>query len=268
MLILGVSGFLGSELYRELYAYFDVYGTYRTPDEDLHNNHKFFEWDFELDSIHLLLSELQPDLIISCLKGNFAGQVYTHFEICEYLEKYNKKLMYISSANVFDAFTNYPSYEYDKTLSESSYGRYKIKIENRLMRLPNHLYNIIRLPMVYGYNSPKIKELKLLLELDEAVEVFPNVVINATTHQKFTQQIHYIINQDLEGIYHLGSRDLIHHKDLIKDIGKALGYDHILFKNVYSSNRDRYIAVLPKTHVLPEHLYISIEDIIYNSVKL
>lgn len=267
-MILGVSGFLGSELYRELHPYFDVYGTYRTPDVNYLKNKKFFEWDFELETVNVLLYELQPDLIISCLKGNFIGQVQTHFEICDYLEKFEKKIMYISSANVFDAFTNYPSYEYDKTLSESNYGRYKIKIENRLMRLPNHLYNIIRLPMVYGYNSPKIKELKLLLELEEAAEVFPNVVINATTHQKFTQQMHYIINQELEGIYHLGSRDLVHHKELIIEICKALGYEQPLFKNVYSSNKDRYIAVLPKTHILPEHLYISIDDVIYNSVKL
>lgn len=188
--------------------------------------------------------------------------------MCDYLEKFEKKLIYISSANVFDAFTNYPSYEYDKTLSESIYGRYKIRIENALMRLPNHLFNIVRLPMVYGYNSPKIKELKILLELGEAVEVFPNVVINATTHQKFSQQMHYIINQDLEGIYHLGSRDLVHHKDLIQDICEALGFENPLFKNVYSSNRDRYIAVLPKIHILPEHLHIQIDDVIYNSVKL
>ena len=41
-----------------------------------------------------------------------------------------------SSSNVFDSFEHYPSYEYDKTFSESIFGRFKIEIENQLMRLP------------------------------------------------------------------------------------------------------------------------------------
>ncbi|WP_317042692.1 sugar nucleotide-binding protein [Psychroflexus sp. S27] len=266
--MLGASGFLGGELYRELHPYFDVYGTYHTPDKKLLKNQKFIEWDLEIDPIHYILQDLKPDIIISCLKGNFAGQVHVHERIAEFLLTHESKLIYVSSANVFDTFTNYPSYEYDKTLSGSVYGKSKIKIENALMRLPNALFTIVRLPMVFGYNSPKVKEIKLLYDLNEAIEVFPNVVINATTHQKFTQQIHYIINRDLEGTYHLGSSDLIHHKELIEEICDALQLEAPLFKNVYSSNRDRYIAVLPKFHNLPEHLTITIEDVIYNSVKI
>lgn len=267
-MILGASGFLGGELYRELYPFYDVYGTYHTPHEKFLDNQKFIEWDLEIDPIQFILQDLKPDLIISCIKGNFTGQVLAHEEIAEFILTHESKLIYISSANVFDAFTNFPSYEYDKTLSESIYGRSKIKIENNLMRLPNALFTIVRLPMVFGYNSPKVKEMKLLHDLEAPLEVFPNVVINATTHQKFTQQLHYIINRDLEGTYHLGSTDLMHHKELIEEICGALQLEAPLFKNVYSSNRDRYIAVLPKFHNLPEHLTISIEDVIYNSVKI
>jgi len=227
-----------------------------------------FRWDAETESISLLLRELAPDLIITCIRGDFAAQTHAHLEMIPYLIKFQKKLIFLSSANVFDVFSNYPSYEYDKTLSESVYGRFKIKIENALFRIPNHLYNIVRLPMIYGHNSPRIKELKLLYNLKEPIEVFPNVVINATTHDKFSQQVHYLINRNLEGVYHLGSQDLVHHKELIGDILKGLGLKNPTFKNVYNSNQDRYIAVIPKTHILPKNLQITIEEVVENSTKL
>lgn len=267
-MILGASGFLGGVLYKELSPYYDVYGTYAHDQPELEDNQRMFQWDAELEPISLLIDELAPDLIISAIRGDFSAQTHIHFEIIAYLIKFQKKLIFISSANVFDAFTNYPSYEYDKTLSESVYGRFKIKIENALLRLPNHLYNIVRLPMIYGHNSPRVKELKLMHDLNEPIEVFPNVVMNATTHDKFAQQIHYIINRELEGVYHLGSRDLIHHKELVYEIIKGLHLDHPIFKNVYNSNEDRYIAVIPKDNILPKNLQISVDEVVKNSVKL
>jgi dTDP-4-dehydrorhamnose reductase len=267
-LILGASGFLGNVLYKELSPYYDVYGTYSSDNILLEENKRMFQWDAETEPISLLLDELAPDLIISAIRGDFTAQTHIHFEIIAYLIKFQKKLIFISSANVFDVFTNYPSYEYDKTLSESVYGRFKIKIENALLRLPNHLYNIVRLPMIYGHNSPRVKELKLMHELKEPIEVFPNVVINATTHDKFAQQIHYIINRELQGVYHLGSKDLIHHKELVYDILEGLQLKEPVFKNVYNSNEDRYIAVIPKENILPKNLHISIDEVIQNSVKL
>ena len=221
----------------------------------------------ETETISLLLNELAPDLIISSIRGDFSAQTHVHFEIINYLIEFKKKLIFISSANVFDVFTNYPSYEYDKTLSDSIYGRFKIKIENALLRLPNPLYTIVRLPMIYGHNSPRVKELKDSFISKIPIEVFPNVVINATTHDKFCQQIHYIINRDLNGVFHLGSRDLIHHKELIHDILKAMRMDNPIFKNVYNSNEDRYIAVIPKTNLLPLNLRITIDEVINNSTK-
>ena len=255
-------------MFKELSPYYDVYGTYSRDNPNLENNQRMFQWDLETETVSLLLEELAPDLIIPALRGGFAAQTHVHFEIINYLVQFQKKIIFISSANVFDVFTNYPSYEYDKTLSESVYGRFKIKIENALLRLPNSLYNIVRLPMIYGHNSPRIKELKLMHELQESIEVFPNVVINATTHDKFCQQIHYIINRDLEGVFHLGSQDLIHHKELVEDILKGLHLENPIFKNVYNSNEDRYIAVIPKDNKLPKNLQINIEEVIQNSIKL
>ena len=267
ILILGASGFIGNALYKELCSYFDTHGTYRTETDPFSSNHQFHHFDMETENIEILLENLKPDVIISSLRGNFDAQVATHFSIINYILRHNSKLIFLSSANVFDAFTNYPSYEYDKTLSQSVYGRFKIKIENALLRLPNHQYNIARLPMVFGKSSPRIKEIKTIIDLGEPLEVFPNVVINATEIQKVTQQLHYIINRNRQGVFHLGSSDLTHQKDFIEELCEGLGYENLLFKNVYDSNYDRFLAVLPKDNKLPKNLEITISQVIEASTK-
>ena len=268
VLILGASGFIGNALYKELCSYFDTYGTYHTNSNFFESNQKFYEYDMESENIEILLENLRPTVIVSALRGDFNAQVNTHFLIIDYILRNNSKLLFISSANVFDAFTNYPSYEYDKTLSQSIYGRFKIKIENALLRLPNNKYNILRLPMVFGANSPRTLEIKNKIEFGEAIEVFPNVVVNATDILRVTQQIHYIINRKKEGVFHLGSEDLTHQHDLIKDIAAALGYNNPLLKQVYDSNYDRFLAVLPKDNLLPKNLSISLQHVINSSVVL
>lgn len=268
ILILGASGFIGNALYKELCSYFDTYGTYFSNSGPFSNNKKFFEFDQETEDVTILLENLRPSIIISALRGNFNSQVHTHLSIINYINQNDCKLIFISSANVFDAFTNYPSYEYDKTLSQSVYGRFKIKIENALMRLPNNKYAILRLPMVFGANSPRVQEIKNKIEFGEAIEVFPNVVVNATEISKLTQQIHYIINRNKQGVFHLGSNDLTHQHDLITDIAETLGYKNLLLKQVYDSNYDRFLAVLPKDNLLPKNLQVSVQDVIKASIMV
>ncbi|WZL89480.1 sugar nucleotide-binding protein [Salinimicrobium sp. 3283s] len=267
ILILGGSGFIGNALYKELYPYFDTHATYHTDNAFFEKNQKFHQFDLERESICILLENLQPNIIVSALRGNFLAQVHTHFEIIDYLLKNkNSKLIFLSSANVFDAFTNYPSYEYDKTLSQSVYGRFKIKIENALLRLPNNKYVIARLPMVFGANSPRVTEIKRQLQEQEAIEVFSNVVVNATYEAKMTQQLHYIINRNKQGVFHLGSNDLIHHNDLVAEICETLGEKKPLLKNVYDSNFDRFLAVIPKDNLLPKNLQISIQEVVASTL--
>lgn len=262
ILIIGGSGFIGNALYKELNSYFDTYATYHTDHSFYEKNQKFFQYDMEYEDITILLDNLKPTLIISALRGNFNSQLDTHKRIINWIQKHRCKLIFISSANVFDSFSNYPSYEYDKTLSESIFGKFKIKIENALMRLPTHKYVIARIPMIFGAGSPRIQELKMLYDLKAPIEVFPNVIINATSISKLTQQLHYIINRGKKGIFHLGSTDLIYHLDLITEICDMLKLETPIFKQVFDSNNDRYLAVLPKDNLLPKNLQITTKDVI------
>lgn len=261
ILILGGSGFIGNALYKELCNYFDTYGTYFS-NPTFRDNGQFYKYDLQEDDLFQILEKIKPDYIVSAVRGDFNAQVQAHIHLLEYVAQHKVKLYFVSSANVFDAYSKYPSYESDKTLSDSIYGRLKIKIENMMMRLPKNKVGILRVPMVFGNTSPRVKEIKNLLEANEPIEVFPNLIINVTNEDRLMQQVHYLINQDKYGIYHLGSGDLVHHEDFIKEIIKRLGNYHPVLKKVYTTNNDRYLAVLPKQNLLPKNLQISYQEII------
>lgn len=266
ILILGGSGFLGHGIYKELCNYFDTYATYCNARSAFEDNHQFLSYDMQEDDVVRLLETIKPQIIISAVRGNFAAQIQAHQHICEYLNKNECQLLFLSSANVFDAYSKFPSYEYDKTLSESVYGRLKIKIENMLLRLPKQKMAILRVPMVFGNAAPRIKEIKNFIWNNEPVEVFPNLVMNVTNDDKLTQQIHYLINRNKYGIYHLGSKDLVHHDDFIKEVVDRIGTFNPIYKRVFTTNEERYMAVLPKEHKLPKNLQFSYQDIIDHHV--
>lgn len=266
ILILGASGFIGNSLYKELRSYFDTYGTYFTTRNGLEFNKKFFDYNIEEDDIFEILDCVQPDIIISALRGEFSAQVTAHQHMAEYVLRNDCKLFFISSANVFDSYSKYPSYEDDKTLSQSRFGHFKIKIENMLLRLPEEKMCIIRVPMVYGNASPRVKELNQSLIDKTPIEVFPNLVINVTHDDKLSQQIHYLINQNSSGVYHLGSTDLIHHEEFIHELVKRIGVEQPIYKHVFTTNEDRYLAVLPYKNRLPEDFEVTYEDIIKHHI--
>jgi len=267
ILILGGSGFLGNAIYKELCNYYDTYGTYCSARRSFEDNKKFLRYDMLEDDIHRLLQEVKPHIIISALRGDFGAQIQAHAHLAEYLGKHRARLLFLSSANVFDAYSKYPSYEYDKTLSESIYGRLKIRIENMLLRLPPRKMGILRLPMVFGNTSPRIREIKQALSSGEPIEVFPNLVMNVTSDDKFCQQLHYMINRGKYGIYHLGSTDLVHHDDFIREITAHLSEKTPIFKRVYTTNEERYLAVLPRENLLPKNLQLKYQEVIDHLIK-
>jgi dTDP-4-dehydrorhamnose reductase len=268
ILIIGASGFLGGSIYKELCSYFRTFGTYNISNPTFEKNKHFFQYNIEEDDIYEILDIVKPTIIISALRGDFSKQVLLHQHLVEYIFHHKIKIIFLSSANVFDAYSKYPSYEYDKTYSNSIYGHFKIKIENMLLRLPKKQVAILRLPMVFGSQSPRIQDIIQSIKDKEPIEVFPNLIMNVTTDFKLTQQIHYIINRNKSGIFHLGSQDLVHHDDFVKEIIATYQLENdAIYKRVYTTNDDRYLAVLPKYNKLPKHLQITSQDILTDIKK-
>ena len=188
--ILGASGFLGHAIYKELAPYFKTYGTYFSSESRFESNKHFFDFDVEQDDITDFLKDIRPTVIISAIKGPFASQIVAHRHVFEYLKKRPEvKIIFLSSANVFDAYSKFPSYENDSRLSNSIYGHFKIKIEHQLQKLPKRQWAILRLPMVFGLKSNRIHEIKQLHQLDEPIELFPNLIMNVCSSERLTPTI-------------------------------------------------------------------------------
>ena len=261
ILILGGSGFIGNTIYRELSPFYNTLGTYYNA-KGYKNNSHFIYFNHENDNLNGILEKFNPKLIISSLRGDIYSQVEAHIYMKEHVQKHDCRIIFISSANVFDSFRHYPSYEYDKTLSKSLYGHFKIKIENQLLNLKTGKYIILRLPMIFGLNSPRTLKIDQALKDNSPIEVFPNTVINVNSDVRLSQQIHYIINHKKTGIFHLGSVDLISHYEFIRTLVERRYNKPGFFKQVFTSNTTRYLAVLPKENKLPRHIQPSYENVL------
>ena len=267
ILILGASGFIGNAIYKELTSYFDVYGTYHTANKALDYNNVMFKFNVEKDNINDTLNKVNPNYIISSLRGPFKDQLRVHQETLNYtLSAVNCKIIYLSTVNVFDGKGKFPSYENDSLLADSQYGKYKVRQEKAINKLPNSKFAILRLPLVLGVNSPRIIQLKEASKNKTDFEVYPNLIISVTTANKIAQQVHYIINKNLNGIFHLSSNNMIHHLELFEELSKKLELNHFVFKNIYTSNKDRYLAILAKHNKLPKNYQINISQVIEDCV--
>jgi len=263
ILILGASGYIGNALYKELLPYFQVYGTYHSQESQFGKNQVFSKFDVSEDDIRPLLDKIQPTVVISALSGNFKQQFHTHKTLAKYVKSnHNCKLLYFSSASVFDGAVELPSYENDRPMAESEYGRFKYSVEKLLKEhIPAQLA-ILRLPIVLGVNSPRMIQLRQAIKHEAAFEAYPNLIISVTTADKVAQQVHYVINKSLDGTFHLASNDMVHHEDLFKEIAEKLGDEIPIFKSVYRRNDDSYLAILPKQNLLPPSYRITVAEVI------
>ncbi len=266
ILILGASGFIGNAIYRELASYYKTFGTYCKQQDLFEENNVFLKFCVEEDSILSILNKVKPTIIISSLKGDYKSSLNSHNEIVEYIHLNSKcKLLFLSSASVFDGNSNFAAYENDKTKSETAYGINKIAIEKLILEKIEKQAAILRIPIVLGYNSPRILQLRNAIKYKADFEVFPNLIVSLNTITKLVQQIHYILNKGLTGTFHLASSDMIHHDELFKEITEKISSKKPIFKNVYESNNDRYLAILPKQNILPQPHRITVAEVITES---
>lgn len=263
VLILGASGFIGNTVYKELLPYFNVSGTYFSSNPEYDDNKVLYQFDVEKDNLNAILKEVQPNYIISSLRGDFESQYNIHQQLVKYtLEQKKCRLLYLSTVNVFDAKHEFPSYESDTVLADSEYGRFKISIEKLICTLPKTKYVILRLPIVLGVNSPRLIQLKKASQHQADFEVYPNLIVSITTADKIAQQIHYIINKNKVGTYHLASNDVIHHSDLFKELSEILSLNKVIFRQIFTSNEEAYLAILPKENKLPRNYRITVSQVI------
>lgn len=260
VLIFGGSSSIGTAIFKELNPFYDLHATYYKQIR-FSSNKRYLYYDLKDDPV-FILNKLNPDIIISGLKGNFNLQVKYYDKIIKYCEAFNSKLMFISSSSVFDSFVNFPSYEEDKTFSQSIYGRFNIHIENKLFRMKSSNWTINRSAMIFSSKSKRIDQIKESIINLSPIEIFPNLIININSENLLAKHLHYMISRNLNGIFHHGSKDLINHEELIKNIIEKLNLKAVKFKYVYTTNNNRYLSLLSNKNSFPKHLNFRFDSIL------
>lgn len=228
VLVLGGSGLIGKAIINEMNEHKEsqVYATYLKNPLPLDQDRSFKLNIEDLTSISSILNTLKPEIIVSCLRGDFDKQLILHTKIAEHLKKTNGRLYFFSTANIFDNDLSRPHYEDDLPNSCTDYGQYKIACEKRIIDILHDNACILRLPQIWGKDSPRMNQLLNSLRNNEKIVVYPKLFLNTNTDILISKQLCYIIEHKLKGIFHLAAEDVINHKDFLNELITNLGFSN------------------------------------------
>ncbi|MCI6276424.1 MAG: sugar nucleotide-binding protein [Clostridium sp.] len=263
ILVLGASGYAGSRIFNDLSKDHEVYGTYYSQETRIENQSRMIRFDIaDSDKFSEILEIVKPDIIISSLRGDYEAQKVCHKQAAKYIsEKTGGKLIFLSTANVFDNELNFPHYEEDKLQSQTDYGKFKIQCENMLEDILGEKSIIIRIPLILGKDCPLINRMKSYMKNNESITLYENLFVNYTLDIQISKYIQYILEEDLNGIFHIGSRDSCDYAEFFKELANRMGFENPDF-NIETSLDKKYQIVFTSRRDIPEALQMSVRDVI------
>ncbi len=258
VLILGASGTVGAAVYQRLNQCktFDVYGPYYSAKPQ--DGHMYYFSLEHAEQIRNLLEELSPSIVISALRGDFGKQAEAHMAAAEYVRDHQGRLLYFSTANVFDGKPDSPHYERDDMQSVSVYGKFKIFCENSIREILGKRAVIIRIPFVYGKNAPRMQQLEEGLKKG-VLEVYQDLQCNYVTDMQIADYVEWIIKERKEGIFHVGTTDVLRYTDFVENLIKESGKPHPVFRCLDAAGT---MAVLTERKDIPQKLEWNVERVV------
>lgn len=269
ILILGASGLVGKAIVNECISDFDVYGTYFTSATNLADDKQFQISIQDEGKLREIINLLQPDIIVSSLKGDFDDQLKFHRHLAEELINRDSVLYFFSTTNVFDGDLSRHHSELDEPISKSDYGQYKINCEKMLTELLGNRANIVRIPGIWGKNSPRFNTIKKNIETAAPIQAYSNLECNFLLDKQLARQMCFILKNELRGIFHLGAVNMINECEFFKEL--AIKLTTVKVNIQYTPYQDKehtyYFGLVSNREDLPEYLKITNEEIITYLVK-
>jgi dTDP-4-dehydrorhamnose reductase len=220
--VTGASGMLGTALIDELTNKHEVFATSRRKGLEKDG----VQWEcFDLtNSQHLnqWLVNVAPDVVVDCAAMvdvdrceddvDFATKLHigTTKIMANYLDRNNKKLIYISTDSVFDGKKNRPYVELDKVDPLNVYAKTKLLGEQPVLLMKDGLVlrtNIIGWSRL-GNVSFAEWVLKGLVE-SKPLTLFDDVIFSPLNVSDLSVIITQTIDSGISGLYHCASKDYI-----------------------------------------------------------
>lgn len=267
VLVRGASGLAGSAIITALQgAGHSVSGTYRAAPEG-GGNPALLHFDLdEPQSIVPFLEKASPDVVVSCLRGDFTLQLETHRLLADFLHQHHGRLIFLSTANVFDGDLSRPHYEGDAPCSDSAYGQFKIACEKLLRERLGDGCVILRPPEIWGWNCPRLRAFTQSIRDGRTVQTYENLSVNYTTDTQVARWTSFILEHDLRGVFHVGTRDTSDYTAFFNRLSQRLGLPRPEY-DVERNGTPAYQAVLPGRTEIPPRLQMSVDDVLFCLAK-
>jgi dTDP-4-dehydrorhamnose reductase len=265
VIIFGITGTIGKALGKTLNDHYEVYGTFNHPREE---SERLIQLPIEnVVLLNEFLTKVNPDFVIMALRGDFQEQLRFHIQVAEYLKTNGGRMIFCSTANVFDGSYDSPHFENDEPKADSDYGQYKIECERVLAEILGEKLAIIRIPTILGHGTPRINELLQQINDQETIQVYTNLFSTRNTDDMLAKQIEYMMEHELKGIFHLATSDSMNHAEFIKKVVSLWGFTNVKFEEskieTFSAIiPDRYDNSLLSNKILPGNLRLSHEQLI------
>lgn len=226
----------------------EVEGGYRLPVE-------------ESDTLVEILEKENPEIVISSIRGDFQAQYSFHEKLADWLRGKPKRLLFISTANVFDGDMSRPWTEEAQPSPESDYGKYKRDCETMLTEKLSKQLIIFRIPSVWAPDCPRIQMLREYSTSRKPLPTYPNDYVNVTLSSQVGAYAAYVLTHDLKGIFHVGSTDMVDYYEFQKMVCDLLKVQYPAF--VLEDIPEKvYQAVIPSRTEIPDRLQLTVSQVL------
>ena len=208
-----------------------------------------------------VLDREDPEIVISTLRGDYGTQLRFHEALADWMAGKEKRLLYVSTANVFDGDLSRPRTEADPPCPESDYGVFKRDCEEMLGRTLGEKLVIFRLPSVWAAGCPRIRQLEAHSRSGEPHHTFRGDAVNVVLARQICDYARYVLNHDLRGIFHVGTTDTVDYFAFEKRVCETLGIAPPEFE-IEEAETQAYQAVLPARKEIPDELQMTVAQVL------
>lgn len=257
ILLIGSSGLVGRALedaLREDYRVVPAAG-HRVPENGYCLSAEEPEWLLEV------LEGEDPEIVISTIRGDFHAQMKFHETLADWLAGKEKRLLFVSTANVFDGDLSRPWTEADPPRPKSVYGVFKRDCEAMLEKKLGDQLIIFRLATVWAQACPRVALLKAHSLSREPHHTCRGNMVNITLARQIGAYARYVLNHDLHGIFHVGTQDTIDYYTFEQMVCEMLQIVPPEFA-VEEAGTQAYQAVLPAREEIPSALQMTVHQVL------
>ncbi len=257
VLIFGGTGLVGSAIAKQFDGISEVIVV--SGHHEIENGYTCMAED--IAKMHFILEKEKPDVVVSAILGEFSTQLRFHEALSDWIKCNNKTLVFVSTTNVFDGDLSKPVDELSEPKPESAYGIFKLNCEKMLQSKLGEDLIILRLNSVWAKHCKRIERLMRCSDEDIEIETYPGDMISVTLSEQVGEYLKYILEKNLNGIFHVGTEDMVDYHDFELMVCDRLSIPYPKFK-IIDIEKPAFQAFLPTIRDIPSELRKNVKDVL------